>query len=965
MELTIVYILHSAASKHIYTQFEAKFAQIKDSKLVYQENKVTELSLSSSNTILDSDQRKLFNLSIDLNENKLINYFNKTNKKIKSIDHIFEDNTLKDLFMQRVNRLGNEFMALSQKTNAIICLPCDRNELLENKRLSFGHQIIKPILKFNKTTEGIEYQLKLYHDDHTIEILTAQPKAIIDKPAWIIIGNKILRIESINANKITPFLKSKTIKIPNDKINQYFKGFIKEMAAKAEIEASGFDLNSFHKPPTIRLKIVEDFIHDKYAIDYEFDYGACSFSKHSKLSKKVILDFDNNETPRFNLIERNPTIEKKLLLELENFGFTNTEEMLLRNGAKNDKYGAIQLLSQSKPKLDRNNYKIDSFKIADKLIQLNPYDITTSYDTKQDWFDLKAEIIVGDQNIPFSNLIKNIKNNDPFLKLNDGSYFIIPEEWLSQFTSIAMNAIIDSSEVKISKAHFTLLEDLQLNSTHDDKKNTPNEMVEFEIPKQLNVTLRPYQYEGARWLIWHQQNQLGALLADDMGLGKTVQTLCALLYLKNKILLSENQNLQVKDLFAQDVRESNYLKSLLILPSSLVFNWLAEIEKFAPSLCCINYTSDKRKQYENRFETADIIITSYPIALRDIHVLVKHSYNYIILDESHYIKNRNSKIFQSIHQLKATNRLSLSGTPIENSLDDLFSQMEFLNPNILGDYNFFKQHYKIPIESYQDQNAIQDLKKLINPFILRRNRDDVLDELPELHEQIFYTEMTAEQSSIFEELKSQARNALLQLSDQEQNKLIVLNTLMKLRKVANHPILENKDSKAPSGKMKDVLIQLENLIKSNQKVLVFSSFTSHLQLYIDHCIHQKIMYASLMGEDTPTIRNQAVNKFNTDPNCQIFFLSIKAGGVGLNLTEANYVFILDPWWNPFVERQAIARAHRMGQKNKVTAIRFISKNSIEEKILTLQQNKLNLATEIYAFEDELDLDINNISYILS
>jgi non-specific serine/threonine protein kinase len=448
-----------------------------------------------------------------------------------------------------------------------------------------------------------------------------------------------------------------------------------------------------------------------------------------------------------------------------------------------------------------------------------------------------------------------------------------------------------------------------------------------------------------------------------MGLGKTLQTLAVLQFVKDNLQVASSE--KSVDLFSDIIAKEEPLKALVIVPSSLVFNWKNEAKKFTPSLKSIVYTGNDRKQIKNKLQLYDIVFTSYAIALKDIEHFKNLSFRYLILDESQYIKNKNSKIFNAINEISAENKITLSGTPIENSLDDLWSQMQFINPDLLGSYSFFAKYFKTPIEKKKDETAISELKKLINPYILRRTKEQVAKDLPPISEQIFFSEMETEQKALYEKEKSIARNYLLNSAENHPiNKLNILNTLMKLRQIGNHPVLVDENFNRASGKFLDVVQYLETLLKAKQKILLFSSFVKHIKIYTDWCKKNAIQFCLLTGETAAQNRENEVNQFQTNPDKQLFFISLKAGGVGLNLTEASYVLLLDPWWNPFAENQAIARAHRIGQKNHVTVVRFIAKDTIEEKILSLQQKKKEISDAIIDIDKIPDDIETNLNYIL-
>ena len=452
--------------------------------------------------------------------------------------------------------------------------------------------------------------------------------------------------------------------------------------------------------------------------------------------------------------------------------------------------------------------------------------------------------------------------------------------------------------------------------------------------------------EGVEWLLQHYHNGVGACLADDMGLGKTLQTIALLVAIHDTLPLKEND---FSDLFSATEPLKEALKVLVILPSSLLFNWYDETKRFAPHFKCTQYigSSSERKTKVRRLTNYDVVFTSYPIVERDGKELEKLEFRYIILDESQRIKNKNSKTFKAINALKAEHRIALSGTPIENALSDLWAQMQFINPNQLGTYPFFYKHYEVEISKKKNPQALEELKTLVGKHILRRTKEQVLSDLPDIEEQLAYCPMSEAQAQWYEREKSKVRNQLLEASE-PISEFNALQMLTKLRQISNHPILADAESTIPSGKYQEVISYMETLHTAQHKALIFSSFVKHLELFEAWCKTHKIKYSKLTGATATHERKSQVEAFQNQEDVSFFFISLKAGEVGLNLTKASYVLLLDPWWNPFSERQAIARAHRIGQENKVNVIRFVSKDSIEEKIIKLQENKTEL------FENVID-----------
>jgi SNF2 family DNA or RNA helicase len=416
-----------------------------------------------------------------------------------------------------------------------------------------------------------------------------------------------------------------------------------------------------------------------------------------------------------------------------------------------------------------------------------------------------------------------------------------------------------------------------------------------------------------------------------MGLGKTVQTLALL----------------------QSEKEAGVAApTLLVMPTSLLYNWDLEARRFTPDLKIFMYTGTYRDKNTEQFTDYDLILTSYGIVRLDVDLLKRFRFNYIILDESQAIKNPSSAITKAVMKLNSAHRLILTGTPLENSTLDLWSQMTFINPGLLGGQSFFRREYLVPIEKKNDEDKIQRLYHHTKPFILRRHKSQVATDLPEKVESIQYCEMSEDQEKEYEEAKSYFRNLILERFEQDgmsRSQMVVLQGLTKLRQLANHPRMVEPDYESDSGKFKDVIHKLETAIGENHKILIFSQFVKHLDLFRQYLDHKKIRYAYLDGSTKD--RQKEVESFQNDPTLKLFLISLKAGGVGLNLTAADYVFILDPWWNPAIEAQAIDRAHRIGQHRTVFTYKFITKNTVEEKILALQQSKRQLANNLISNEE--------------
>jgi non-specific serine/threonine protein kinase len=706
---------------------------------------------------------------------------------------------------------------------------------------------------------------------------------------------------------------------------------------------------------------------DVYFLEVFFVYEKHTFSILDKKQKHIRLVVNEKEEIAVFETKRNFEQEATFLEFLKALGV-----VFFKNGLASfhpdlesiEPYFNISKLIELKADLGREKIHFD-LQLNQRKINDSLSSLFTDLQEKNDWFDLNVMVETGGFQLPFTSLVSHLKSGERLFSLPDGTYFLIPLEWFSRFKSLAQLGKIEKDTFLIQKNQFMLLEEAQL---VEPQKMYQDEVV-YQPTGHVKATLRSYQKEGVDWLVRNYQRGLGSCLADDMGLGKTLQTLTFLDFVFTRFHQDFGNESFTKTLDLFSAIESNHkkLKALIVTPSSLTFNWFWESRKFCPHFSRLRYVGADRKMKQKALSNADLIFTSYSVLLRDIDFLKNQSFHFIIIDESQQIKNRNSKIYKAINAVQATHKVSLSGTPIENSLSDLWSQMQFINPNLLGSYAFFDQYFKKPIEKNQDEAQMKALKLLIAPYLMRRTKTEVLQDLPELTEQIFYSKMAKEQSKLYEEEKSKVRNYLIEKKLNPENQsssngsLSVLNALMKLRQLANHPKLIGEEAK--SGKFEDVTAYLETLIRSGQKTLVFSSFTSHLKIYTDWCNQQGVKYSLLTGETDLKKREQEVNRFESDTDCLLFFISLKAGGTGLNLTSASFVLILDPWWNPFAEMQAIGRAHRIGQTQKVHVVRFIAHQTIEEKINLLQQSKKDLSDSI--LETQISAEImKQIDYIL-
>jgi SNF2 family DNA or RNA helicase len=595
--------------------------------------------------------------------------------------------------------------------------------------------------------------------------------------------------------------------------------------------------------------------------------------------------------------------------------------------------------------------------IFNKTYLTGIFSLTLKTEEKNDWFDLYGTVRFGSHEIPFIYLADNILSGEREFVLPDGTVALIPQEWMSQYYDILKFSHRKGKSLQLKKHHFALLAKVQEAGIQLPGFVQKRVRAGLPLPEMLNADLRNYQHEGFDWMMFLKNNRLGGCLADDMGLGKTLQTLALMLQVhkveKPRVAPQQSINppkesgqLDIFGMAEEKPSETRGNCSLIVMPLSLVHNWLHEINRFTPALKVLQHTGPGRAETTDAFSDYDLVLTTYGTVRNDAEMLEKYHFRYIILDESQIIKNASSQIFSAIKKLQSDYRLALTGTPIENSLTDLWSQFSFINPGMLGSLNFFKNEFVAPIERKNDDITGQKLHRLIEPFILRRTKSQVASELPPMSEKIHYCEMTAEQQIFYETKKSEIRNAIVQSLKEngpERARFFILSGLTKLRLIANHPAMIDKEYGFESGKFIEVRRSIDNLLSENHKVLIFSQFVKHLNLLVEEFNRQNLIYSMLTGRVAEKDRQQVVQEFQSDEMNRLFLISLKAGGLGLNLTQADYVFMLDPWWNPAIENQAINRAHRIGQEKNVFVYKFITRNTVEEKILKLQQKKSDLA----------------------
>jgi non-specific serine/threonine protein kinase len=577
-----------------------------------------------------------------------------------------------------------------------------------------------------------------------------------------------------------------------------------------------------------------------------------------------------------------------------------------------------------------------------------------------DWFDAKVELAFGEQRIGIGDIKKALANKQSFVQLNDGTLGILPDEWIKKYGLLFKVGEGKHNQLRLSKFHLSVIDDLyekrdenelsfELDKKYERLRNFKS-IPEIETPAELTGILRPYQITGFHWLNYLNEVGWGGILADDMGLGKTVQALSMLRHYHNA---------------------TGELTALVVCPTTLIYNWENEIKKFTPALTYHIHHGSMRSRNVAELQQSNILITTYGTLRSDIQLLMKIAFDYIILDESQAIKNPGSKVARAACLLNAKNRLCMSGTPLQNNTFDVYAQMNFLNPGLLGSVEFFRNEFANPIDKFGEPEQKEHLRKLLYPFILRRTKEQVARDLPEKMETILFCEMEDEQRKIYEAYRNSYRDKILGVIDEQgiqKSQLTILQGLMKLRQICDSPAILNEEEKYPNHSIK--LDELTREITENigdHKALIFSQFLGMLALIKEKLKLNNIPFEYFDGSTASLERERAIQNFQANDECRVFLISLKAGGVGLNLTAADYVYIVDPWWNPAVEQQAIDRTHRIGQTKNIFAYRMICKDTIEDKILQLQERKRILAKELIADDNSFvkGLSKEDVEYLFS
>ena len=818
------------------------------------------------------------------------------------------------------------------------CYLLPNGKTLSKKNLTevlFDPQLIKPRLKVAKVKK--EYHISLYVDIG-LEEIPATAINFINNALFTYQGRLFSMIDEQAIRILDTLEYNPVTKISEENWNSFL--------ADQLIPWSGFTPVDFDKKlvavatdlkPICKILLIEkdQSLHFKPVFDYNstvVEWGHKGDIIHAQ--EGIVTIVKKQEDLELSTVALVRAAHKDIQEHAKQHYFYLSSQAVLNNS---------WFLKFAEKMRDKDIELLGFDKLKNLRINKNSPDTRVQINSGIDWFDAQIEVVFGDQVASIADVKKALAKKMNYVKLNDGSIGMLPEEWLKKYALLVKMGEAKGNKIRVKKIYFSVLDELLediddvaiLKELELKKQKIQSILTQdfntFEAPKQLEASLRPYQLSGFQWLLFLNEAGWGGILADDMGLGKTVQTLSFLQHYKNTNATS---------------------KYLVVCPTTLMYNWESEIKKFTPNLSLFIHHGSKRNINIEKLKDIDIIITTYGTMRSDIIHLKEIAFDYIILDESQAIKNPQSQIAKASLLLNAKNRLALSGTPVQNNTFDLYSQMNFLNPGMLGSREFFLNEFATPIDKFQEDEAKLQLRKLIYPFLLRRTKEQVAKDLPDKTETILWCEMGKDQRKIYESYRNTYKEELLEVIEErgiERSQMHILQGLTKLRQICDSPAILNEDVAFDNSsiKVEELVRELSENV-GNHKALVFSQFIGMLSLIKKELDKANIPYAYFDGSSTSTERQKAINLFQEQEDCRVFLISLKAGNTGLNLTAADYVYIVDPWWNPAVEQQAIDRTHRIGQTKNIFAYRLICKNTIEEKMIQLQERKRALANDLVA-----------------
>lgn len=824
-------------------------------------------------------------------------------------------------------------------------------DVVASKRCYFDYNV-EPLMMLDEIFK-VEFEFKSYAGEYSLKSnLNKKDLHILKTSPLFVIDTRNNTIAELDIDMKTYEQIESAPKISKDSLARVYTKLVEKVPTLPLKTPKSIKIKKIQTPPKPRIHLKEnsfvlDFLYEVFTVNYYPNEDVAN-RVDGDTKVEIFRDLASEDEARARLEPlgfKMKNLNNNLVAELS-FKERQTELSRWKNFLENE----IELLRQEGWTIEEHKSFTMKFEPSSELV--------VESENSNNWFSLSFNLEFGGVSQPIAPLVTGIiQEFDSFDKMPE---FINIEVDTNHFVQVQtkkikpiINTILelfdkkekdDSLKISPHDAHLLAFMDddviwrgskeiLELSKKLKDFRGVKK----VKPPKVLTATLRDYQQDGLNWLNFLYEFSFGGILADDMGLGKTIQTLTHLSRLKEKNLLTN--------------------PSLIVMPTSLIANWKNEVAKFTPNLRVLSlHGSDRAKKFDV-LDEYDILLTTYPLIARDQKLFNEHKFFYIILDEAQKIKNHKTKMAISLKTIKCEHRLALSGTPIENHLGELWSIFSFLMPGFLDTISFFKNYYQTPIEKEHNFERQNLLNRRIKPFMLRRTKEIVADELPAKSEIIKYTQFGDKQSQLYESIRVAMEKKVREAVDAKglgSSHITILDALLKLRQVCCDPSLlkiEEAKKVEESAKLELFLDLVDELVEEGRKILVFSQFTSMLSIIEAKIIEKNISYTKLTGSTRK--REEVIEKF-TNGEADIFLISLKAGGVGLNLTEADTVILYDPWWNPAVENQATDRAHRIGQSKKVFVYKLIVENTIEQKILEMQKQKQALQDGIYDDDKQQD-----------
>lgn len=812
--------------------------------------------------------------------------------------------------------------------------------IVKKNRIFLGDGFFYRILECDVIEDDIpiSFSLKSLSGEMVLEVLDNMPEPLSDNNDVFILGTSLYIPSIEQCERLEPYLKifNKTKRVVFDKNDE--ETILRKLIPNIQKTADNLILSENIRKKIIFGPVSFSFYFDKeregVSLKYKVSYEGHEFNFFDVYKDKIIYRDISKENEVYSILKSLgfEKINEKLYLiknDYEIFSFFKYEIGKLQKYGEvfySERFKGIRNIKKSDFKGEIRKGKFDYFELRFKLSHIN-----------------EDEVI---------NILRSFRDNVKYYRLENGEYLDLEEESLKEILNLIDSLVIDyefendTVLIPLSKGAYVenYLEDKQFRyiKTCDEMKiiksrlnNIENKV--FQIPYGILTELREYQRQGYNWLRTLDYLGFGGILADEMGLGKTLQTITFILSKSNS-------------------------KTLIVTPTSLIYNWLNEFKKFAPSLRVLvcNGTPDERKRYIESYKDYDVIITTYNMLRNDLDYY-NMFFDYCILDEAQNIKNHNSLNAKCVKKIKSRVRFALTGTPVENSIMELWSIFDFIMPGYLYDYKRFTTRYFRRLE--ESPEILEEVHRMVKPFILRRLKKNVIKELPNKIEKIMYIPLSDEQKIVYEAYAQYAKNLVqkkVENNEFKNSRIEILSYITKLRQICLDPSVIIENYNGTSGKINTLIELLEQSIEGNHKVLVFSQFTSVLKNIRGILKEKNVKFCYLDGSIASNERMKMVNEFN-DGNENIFLISLKAGGTGLNLTSADIVIHFDPWWNPAVEDQATDRAHRLGQKNVVEVIKLIASGTVEEKIIELQNSKREIITKVLSEDLNSDILVNSLN----